>query len=266
MSGDKNLVREIHELAVSVALEVGAFQKERSYTFRREEAEYKQRKDLVTEVDRESERRVCERVLERFPNHSILGEEEGSHDGSADVRWIVDPLDGTTNFVHGYPHYNVSIGVEIQGELTVGVVYDPSMDELFAAQKGGGSFLNGRSIHVSGCRTIEKALLATGFASLRGSGDQRNLRRFNRLIMESEGLRRAGAAALDLCYVAAGRLDGYWEDFLKPWDMAAGALIVREAGGRVGDHEGGPDFLEKGSIAAAPPELFEALHTFLLED
>ncbi len=190
--------------------------------------------DLVTEADHAAEQCVIDVILASFPDHRILAEERGEIDRSPSLyRWIIDPLDGTTNFAHGFPAYCVSIGLEYKGECVLGVVYDPTRDELFSATRGGGARVNDRSIHVSRTSQLDQALLVTGFAYDIRETPNNNLDHFARFALRAQGLRRTGSAALDLCYVAAGRFDGFWEVKLKPWDMAAGVVILQEAGGTV---------------------------------
>ncbi len=194
--------------------------------------------NLVTDVDRRSEKAIVDILSAAFPDHRILAEEGGEGvTKESPCRWIVDPLDGTTNFAHGYPAFCVSIGLELKGRVVLGVVYDPLRHELFEAEASKGAFLNGERIHVSKVASLNTALLVTGFAYDRESR-QRNLVHFSRFALESHGIRRSGSAALDLCYVAAGRVDGFWELKLSPWDVAAGSLIVAEAGGRITDFVG----------------------------
>ncbi len=194
--------------------------------------------NLVTEVDRRSEQAIVTILSAAFPDHRILAEEGGDHArGNSPCRWIVDPLDGTTNFAHGYPAFCVSIGLEVEGRIVLGVVYDPLRQELFEAEAGKGAFLNGGRIHVSKVASLRQALLITGFAYDR-ENRQRNLVHFSRFALESHGIRRSGSAALDLSSIAAGRADGFWELKLSPWDVAAGSLIVTEAGGRITDFAG----------------------------
>jgi len=194
--------------------------------------------DIVTQVDRECEARIREVLLDAYPDHAVLGEELGQQ-GQATHRWIVDPLDGTVNYAHGFPFFCVSVALEIEGSVELGVVYDGWRDELFTAVAGRGAELNGRPIHVTHESEARRALLATGFAYLARTL-HRNLEVFGKVLPQVQSIRRPGAAALDLCYVAAGRLDGFWEMGLNPWDVAAGALMVREAGGSVTGPDGGP--------------------------
>jgi myo-inositol-1(or 4)-monophosphatase len=219
----------------------------------------KRTNDFVTEIDRSAEAAIIEIVQKSYPDHGILGEETGSIDGKQEYRWIIDPLDGTTNFIHGFPQYCVSIGVEHRGALTHGVVYDPTRDELFTASKGSGAFLNDRRIRVSKCTRLGDALVGTGFPFKELDRVDLYVRQLKHLMEKSSGVRRAGAAALDLAYVACGRLDGFWELGLSPWDMAAGVLLIQEAGGLVGDLEGEQSFLESGDVCAAAPKLFPGL-------
>lgn len=204
-----------------------------TYFDRRIAIEYKGDADLVTAADRASEKLIVGRMRELWPSHEIVGE-EGTRDntGTSDYRWYVDPLDGTTNFAHGYPVFCVSIGLEYRNELIVGVLFDPTRDELFAAAKGSGAMLNGKPIHVSNTRTLSESILATGFPSHKRHKNP-NIHFYHHITLKSHGVRRAGSAAMDLAYTACGRFDGYWEFNLNPWDTAAGVLLVRESGGRV---------------------------------
>jgi myo-inositol-1(or 4)-monophosphatase len=202
------------------------------------EVSFKGDVNLVTEADTESERTVISLLRKRVPGVAILAEESGESEGTSDQRFIVDPLDGTTNFAHGYPFFAVSIGYEEGGEIRAGVVYDPTREELFVAEKGGGTFLNGRRLEVSRTRELRNALVVTGFPYDLLDDITGNLRLFTRFMAEVRAIRRDGSAALDMCYVAAGRYDGYWEEKLGPWDTAAGSIIVTEAGGQVSDFSG----------------------------
>ena len=217
--------------------------------------------DFVSQVDRQAEESIISVIREAYPDHDILAEESGNTQGNenSDFQWIIDPLDGTTNFLHGFPQFAVSIGVKHKGRMEHAVVYDPSRQELFTASRGSGAFLDNRRIRVSKQTSLTGALLGTGFPYK----DQRHLdaylAMFKALIKDTAGIRRPGSAALDLAYVAAGRFDGFWEIGLNAWDMAAGVLLVREAGGLVGDFSGGHDFLKTGNIVAAAPKLFPAM-------
>jgi len=215
--------------------------------------------NLVTEVDRRAEAAIIESLNKAFPDHQILAEEggEGSRQQSA-YKWIVDPLDGTTNFAHGFPVFCVSIGLEVEGRVVLGVVYDPLRQELFEAGAGKGAFLNGERLRVSPVAALDKALLVTGFAYDQ-EGRRRNLKHFSEFAMRAQGIRRTGSAAIDLCYVASGRVDGFWELALYPWDVAAGSLIVAEAGGRVTDFAGNDFSIYTGNIVASNGSVHQAM-------
>src|SRR5215217_867510 len=196
--------------------------------------EHKSPIDLVTDADRAAEQCVIRHLASRFPSHRFLAEERGNvHEGHSPYLWIIDPLDGTTNFAHGFPAYCVSIGLEYHGNCVLGVVFDPNRSELFTAMEGHGAFLNGQRLQVSQTPVLDRSLLVTGFAYDIRETDNNNLDHFARFALETQGIRRTGTAALDLCYVAAGRFDGFWELKLNPWDMAGGSVILREAGGQV---------------------------------
>ncbi len=224
------------ECAIEIAHQAGSLL--RYYFDRHVRFELKGDFDLVTEADRASEKLIVERLKARFPDHGIMAEEGSGHESSSEYRWYVDPLDGTTNFAHGYPVYNVTLGLEKGGELIAGVIFDPSRDELFTCEKGAGAFLNGTRIHVSRAAKLDESLFSTGFPSRRRHLDV-NIHFYHQLAMATHGVRRGGAAAIDLAYVACGRLDGFWEFSLSPWDMAAGKLLVEEAGGICRDMKGG---------------------------
>lgn len=235
--------------AVTAAKVAGAYQRLRfasSLTI-----EMKGEKDLVTEVDKESERLIVEHLRARFPDHGIVAEEGDYPRGSSAFRWIIDPVDGTTNYAHGYPWFCSSIGLELEGELVAGVIYNPVYDELFTATKGGGAWLNGNRLSVSSRAPLRHALLGTGFPYDCATDPANNFANFIAFQKKARGIRRAGAAALDLAYLAAGRLDGFWELKLKAWDMAAGVLMVREAGGTVSAFDGSPYDLFNGCILAS---------------
>ena len=216
------------------------------------------KRDLVTEADKQSEQIIIDAIRSRYPDHRILAEEGTSTGGEGAIRWIVDPLDGTTNFAHRYPLYCVSIAVEFDGEPVVGVVYAPYMDELFVAVKGGGATLNGAAIRVSPVNELIGGLLCTGFP-YRLDGPTNNLTNWGNFVLRTQATRRDGAAALDLCYVAAGRFDGFWELNLQPWDMAAGALLVAEAGGMISDPYGNPFRVAGNDILASNGHLHTAM-------
>ena len=216
--------------------------------------EYKGDADLVTAADRASEVLIRERVSQQFPSHDVLGEEQGLKDRGSEYRWYVDPLDGTTNFAHGYPVFAVSMGLEYRSgdeeARIAGVVYDPTRDELFTAEKGKGAQLNGKPIHVSKAAQLKECLLATGFPS-RKRHKNPNIFFYHQITLKTHGVRRPGSAALDLCNVACGRFDGFWEFNLSPWDTAAGVLIVEEAGGRVSRFDGSPFELDSSETLAS---------------
>jgi myo-inositol-1(or 4)-monophosphatase len=218
--------------------------------------------DLVTEVDRQSEEYLLGEIQRLFPGHQIVSEEIGLVPGRVGDEWFVDPLDGTVNYAHGIPFFTVSIAYAHNSQVVLGVVYDPLRDELFAAERDRGAWLNGRSLQVSKATELQRSLLVTGFPYDSWSTPHNNLEYFGRFAKSTQGVRRLGSAALDLCYVAAGRFDGYWELSLKPWDMAAGSLIAAEAGATVTTIDGQPDYLTPPcSLLAAPP----VIHAKMLE-
>jgi len=246
-----NELLEMRDVAIAAAREAGAAIRAVSERGVREIVfKGEGKRDLVTEADKQSERIIIDAITRRFPDHRILAEEGTGTGGNGDYRWIVDPLDGTTNFAHQYPLYCVSIAVERAGEPVVGVVFAPYMNELFAAVKGGGATLNGAPIAVSGVTDLIGGLLCTGFP-YRLDGPTNNLTNWGNFVLRTQATRRDGAAALDLCYVAAGRFDGFWELNLQPWDMAAGALIIQEAGGTISDPYGDPFRVDGHDILAS---------------
>lgn len=218
----------------------------------------KSRNDFVSEVDRQAEQEIIQHIHKAYPDHAILAEESGAQ-GESDYEWIIDPLDGTTNFLHGFPQFAVSIACCHKGRLEHGVVYNPMSQELFTASRGNGAQLNDRRIRVTNRKSLEGALLGTGFPFRRPDYLEPYLATFKALHPQVADMRRAGSAALDLAYLAAGRLDGFWEFDLQPWDMAAGVLLIREAGGLVGDMSGGDDFMETGNLVAGPPKVFKQI-------
>jgi myo-inositol-1(or 4)-monophosphatase len=218
--------------------------------------------DFVTDVDRAAEQAIIEILHRAYPDHAILAEESGASAGSAgrsEYTWIIDPLDGTTNFIHGFPQYAVSIALRHKDVLSQAVIYDPSKNELFTATRGRGAYLNERRIRVSKRAQLTEALIGTGFPFRDLDHLDEYLAVFREITRCTAGIRRAGAAALDIAYVAAGRLDGFWEMGLSPWDMAAGALLVQEAGGLVGDFRGEPGYLDSGRIVCGNPKVFVQL-------
>ena len=214
--------------------------------------------DFVTDVDRIAERRIIDTVRRSHPDHAFLAEESGAH-GRSDFEWVIDPLDGTANFIHGFPHVAVSIGVRHRGRIEHGVVFDPLRQELFTASRGSGAQLNERRIRVASGSHVKGALLGSGFASRETDRLGPYLAALKALMSGSAQVRRSGSAALDLAYVAAGRLDGFWELGLSPWDIAAGVLLVQEAGGIVTEPSGGDDYLRSGDVAAANPKMLRAM-------
>ncbi|MEO6271263.1 MAG: inositol monophosphatase family protein [Lautropia sp.] len=232
----------------------------------------KERNDFVTEVDKASEEAIIDTLLSAYPSHAILAEESGHRPGTggskslpaaalkeAEHIWIIDPLDGTTNFIHGLPHYCISIALMERGVITQGLIYDPVRNELFTASRGRGAFLNDRRIRVSKRTRLEESLIGTGFPFRMISQIDDYLRMLRPVMEKAAGIRRAGAAALDMAYTAAGRFDGFFELGLKPWDVAAGSLMVTEAGGLVGDFSGNAHYLESEQILAGAPKVFSAL-------
>jgi myo-inositol-1(or 4)-monophosphatase len=214
--------------------------------------------DFVSEVDREAEHAIIKMLLDAYPSHSILAEESGAS-GKSEFQWIIDPLDGTTNFLHGFPQYAVSIALAHKSVVMQAVIYDPVRNDLFTATRGHGAYLNDHRIRVSKRIKLQQSLIGTGFPFREFAHIDTYLAMFRELTQKTNGLRRAGAATLDLAYVAAGRLDGFWEFGLSPWDIAAGSLLITESGGLVGDLEGNSGYLESGNIVAANPKVFSQL-------
>jgi myo-inositol-1(or 4)-monophosphatase len=248
----------------AIAREAGALLL--TYFQQRLKIEYKGDADLVTAADRAAEALIRERITQQFPSHDVLGEEQGLNDQGSDYRWYVDPLDGTTNFAHGYPVFAVSMALEHrdsqQARRIAGVVYDPTRDELFTAEQGKGAHLNGKPIHVSKIAQLKECLVATGFPSHKRHKNP-NIHFYHQITLRTHGVRRAGSAALDLCNVASGRFDGFWEFNLNPWDTAAGVLIVEEAGGRVTRFDGSPFELNSSETLASNGLVHDALvHEF----
>lgn len=254
---DQHLLKDMLELAKQAALEAGRFQKQKWLS--EFQVEFKSEINLVTEVDKASEKMIIQKIISAYPDHDILAE-EGSGDRKDSIyKWIIDPLDGTTNFAHRYPLWAVSIALECQGQIVVAVVYDPIKDEMFSAHKGGGAFLNGAPIHVSCHEELSKSLLATGFAYNVRDVANNNLAQFSDMLFKAQSVRRDGVAAIDLCYVACGRYDGYWELNLYPWDMAAGLLIIEEAGGRVTRYNDAPFSVYDKEICASNGKIHQEI-------
>jgi myo-inositol-1(or 4)-monophosphatase len=245
------------EFAIKIAYEAGKIH--RKYYHRDLVIQTKSNeRDLVTQADLESERLILSAIKAKYPTHAVLAEERGQL-GESDYLWLVDPLDGTTNFAHKHPVFCVAITLVHLGEIRLGVIFDPLRDELFAAEKGNGSTLNGQSIRVSGTTELSSSIIATGFPYDRAENPNSNLAEFARLMPLVQGIRRCGAAALDMAYVACGRIDGYWEFGLHPWDFAGGRLLVQEAGGKTTNVDGSEWQLESRSVIAANPDIHECL-------
>lgn len=255
---------QARDVAVQAALRAGA--QLRAYLHRDKQVQWKGEVDLVTQADLESQALVLNTLLAAYPEHAILAEEsveKSLQDRKSPWRWIIDPLDGTTNFVHSMPHFCVSIALEEAGELVVGVVYDPMRDELFEAVRGHGARVNGRPLQVGGCTTLDRALVVTGFPYDRRVNAHRYVPYVEAFLRVTQGVRRLGAAALDFAWVAAGRLDAYWEFKLKPWDAAAGVVLVREAGGQVTGHDDQSMSLDSRLFIASNPHLMPAMRQII---
>lgn len=228
--------------------------------------EYKNTNELVSEVDRMAEAAIVDLVKKSYPDHAILAEEGGKskgRNGQEEVIWIIDPLDGTTNYLHGYPRFCVSIAVQVKGKVEHGVVYDPLLDELFSASRGDGARLNEKRIRVSSSKKLATSLIASGFPVNKFDDMESILALLMEITPKAQGIRRSGASALDLASVAAGRLDGFWEAGLQPWDIAAGSLLIREAGGIVSDFSGENDYLNSGNVIAGTPRVFAEMQKII---
>ena len=243
-------------VAVKAARRAATIINRASLNLERLQIDRKQHNDFVTEVDKAAEEVIIETLSEAYPNHGFLAEESGELLNNSDHIWIIDPLDGTTNFIHGFPQYAISIALSVNGVLQQAVIYDPNRDELFSASKGAGAYVDRRRLRVASQIKLENALIGTGFPYRQDQDVDQYLKIFAEMTRQCAGLRRPGAASLDLAYVAAGRYDGFFESELKPWDMAAGALIITEAGGLVGNYRGEEGFLESGEIMAGNPRIF----------
>jgi myo-inositol-1(or 4)-monophosphatase len=238
------------QLAIDVALEAGKFLRQSIGNIKTIETKLGQETNLVTEIDKKSEELIIGMIRKKYPDHDFLAEESGSHDQKSEYRWIIDPLDGTLNFTHGVPLYSVSIAVEHRGEIIAGVVYEPNLGELFTAEKGKGAFLNQKPIRVSKVDRLIESMIVTGFPYTIRDNPGNAVQHFVNMLMSAQGIRRLGSAAVDLAYVACGRFEAFWEVTLSPWDMAAGVLLVQEAGGRFTDFHGAPSTVYNKQILA----------------
>ena len=251
----------ILNIAVKAARRAGSIINRASLDIGQLKVSTKQQSDFVTEVDKAAEAAIIDVIRDAYPGHGILAEESGLLEaaGNEEFQWIIDPLDGTTNFIHGFPQYAVSIGIAQKGVMQHAVVYDPNRNELFTASKGGGAFLNEKRIRVSPRAKLAEALIGTGFPYRVFDHVDAYMGMFRDMMQKTAGLRRPGAASLDLAYVACGRLDGFFELGLAPWDMAAGSLLITEAGGLCGDLSGEPDYMNTGNIIGGNPKVFAQL-------
>ena len=250
---------KIKEVAVSVVQEAGKYALKRMGHLK-QVSQKSGRTDLVTDVDKKCEEIIINTIKKDFPSHSILAEESGEYSQEADYKWVIDPLDGTTNYAHAFPVFCVSIGVTFKGKVKLGVVYDPSRDELFVAEDDKGASLNGNKIEVSKTKALQDSLVVTGFA-YNTEGRIANVEYFTKMLENTQAVRRLGSAALDLCYVACGRFDGFWEMGLNPWDTAAGQLMVKESGGNVTQMNGEPYDIYKKDIMATNGIIHDEMRT-----
>jgi myo-inositol-1(or 4)-monophosphatase len=251
-------------IAIEAAKEAGKYLKYNVGKVKSVEMKKGEERNLVSEIDKTSEEKIISIIKRHFPSHAILAEESGATAGgaistSADYKWVIDPLDGTTNFLHGLPIFCVTIAVEYKGEIIAGVVYDPNLEELFTAEKGSGAFLNGKRMRVTQTSDLISSLLVTGFPYDIATNPDNAVGHFVNFLMEGQGLRRLGSAALDLSYIAAGRFDGFWEVNLNPWDMAAGVLFVQEAGGKVTDFSGATSSIYNKQVLASNGIIHDAM-------
>jgi myo-inositol-1(or 4)-monophosphatase len=239
------------ELAISIVYQAGEILRKNIGKITADDVEDKRPFDYVTEIDKASEQLIINSIKEHFPNHEILAEESGKNQNTNSYRWIIDPLDGTTNFIHGYPHSSISIALQKEDKMILGVIYDPYRDELYYAEKNKGAYCNQKRIHVSRQVNINNCLIATGFPFKSRHLLDRFWKVLSAIFMDVSGVRRTGSAALDLAYVACGRFDGFWELKLSPWDIAAGAIIIEEAGGKITDFEGKENHTWTGNVIAS---------------
>jgi len=244
-------------VAVMAARRAGAVLIRKMSSLQKLKIEQKGHNDYVSDADHAAEKAVIQCILKHYPDHAILAEESGAQ-GESDHLWIVDPLDGTTNYLHGFPVFAVSIGLQIKGRMEHAVVYDPMRQELFTASRGEGAQVDGRRIRISGQKQLERALVGTGFPFRQSEKELKPyLEMLGKTVLNTSGVRRPGAAALDLAYVAAGRLDAFWETGLAPWDLAAGSLLIREAGGIISGLDGSENFLETGHVLCGTPKIYK---------
>jgi myo-inositol-1(or 4)-monophosphatase len=247
------------QLAVDTALEAGRFLKMNIGKYKQLERKHGEESNLVTEIDKKAEHLIIEKIKQRYPQHSFLGEESGIHTSDSEFKWVIDPLDGTTNFTHGLPIFCTSIALEHNGEIILGVIYDPNSEELFTGEKGKGAYLNSRKMRVSDTRSLMESLIVTGFPYDIKKNPYNAVEHFSNVLMESQAVRRLGSAALDLSYVACGRFDGFWEVTLNPWDMAAGVLFVQEAGGKFTNFKGFPSDIYNPNVLATNGRIHDQL-------
>lgn len=247
------------ETAIQAAQKAGTILLENYGKLKKEHVSLKGARDFVTEIDKKSEKEILHIIQSKFPEHSILAEESGKQENKSPYQWVIDPLDGTVNFIHEFPIFCISIALEHNGMKQVGVIYDPLRDELFTAEKGKGAFLNGQRISVTQNRNLQDAILATGFPFRIHDRLDNYLQMFKSIFQKVAGIRRGGSAAIDLAYTACGRFDGFWEMGLSPWDIAAGLLIIEEAGGKTSGFNGQPETVATGDIICGPPEIHKQL-------
>lgn len=249
----------ILNIAVQAAYNAGNIIQQESKNLGRIKVDRKGHNDYVSEVDKKSEQIIINTILKAFPNHNILGEEQGLIDNKSEVTWIIDPIDGTTNYIHGHPQYSISIAVKHEDKITHAAIFDPNRNDIYTAELGKGAQLNNSRIRVTNTANLADSLLATGFPTYDMSLLDKYLAIFKDMLLSTAGQRRAGSAALDLAYVASGMVDGFWEFNLKPWDITAGYLLVKEAGGLLCDFEGAQKMFETGNIIAANPKLISQI-------
>jgi len=261
MNPSKKQIKELVTFATDIAAGAGKILK--AGFNRTHKVKYKGRIDPVTEIDIKAEKYLISRVTKTYPDHSILAEEGSDRDEGSSWRWVIDPLDGTVNYAHGFPFYCVSVGLEYKGKPIVGAIYDPERDEMFSAGLGLGAFLNNKRIHVTNEKRLDRSLIATGFAYDVATARKNNLGLFNRMVKAAQAVRRPGSAAIDLCWLACGRLDGFWELRLHPWDTAAAILIVTEAGGKITQLNGKPYDIFDADILASNSKIHKAMQKVL---